>query len=484
LPGVTAPHSRRRPTALGLVSVSFVLGGLAGGAIGWQIASLELPSYRAAPTAALPAAAPAAARPLRPIAEADPVPAALPPQALVPSEPTLAAALLVEPAAPPPASPQLTAQTVTVQRGDTLSGILIRAGVAAEDTRALVAGLSEHYDPRRLRPGQELSLAFAAGEPELEAAVPASLSLSVDATTELVLERDATGGYAARTIARALAIEPALASGTIQGSLYHSARQAGLPTESLAELVKLLSWDVDFQRDIHPGDRFEVVHDLAVDGAGGLVRGQGVQFATLTLRDRTITAYRFEREDGGVEFFDAAGRPLRKWLLRTPIDGARLSSGFGPRRHPILGYSRMHRGVDFAAPTGTPIFAAGDGTVEFVGRNRGYGNYVKIRHNSEYATAYAHLSSFAKGLARGRRVRQGEVIGRVGSTGMSTGPHLHYEVIHKGEQIDPLALASLDQPPLAGAELGRFAAERARIDALRATLRREIRLAERAYLTD
>ena len=200
----------------------------------------------------------------------------------------------------------------------------------------------------------------------------------------------------------------------------------------------------------------------------------------LSLSGETLDAFRFEPQDGEIEYFDRTGRSLRKFLLRTPVDGARLSSTFGMRRHPILGYSLMHKGIDFAAPSGTPIYAAGGGRVVAAGRNGGYGNYIRVRHSGEYSTAYAHLSRFAKGVKAGQRVRQGQVIGYVGTTGRSTGPHLHYEVLRNDQQINPLEIKQPPATQLAGADLERFNEEVARIDRLRGDLPGSTQIASKA----
>jgi murein DD-endopeptidase MepM/ murein hydrolase activator NlpD len=256
----------------------------------------------------------------------------------------------------------------------------------------------------------------------------------------------------------------------ISGNFYQAARRAALPATAVDELVKLLSWDVDFQRDIHPGDRFEVILERPADTSGPVLRNTGIAYVALRLRDRAIEAYRYTNRDGSTGYYDGEGRPLRKWLLRTPVDGARLSSLFGPRRHPVLRFTRMHKGIDFAAPTGTPIFAAADGQIEVQGRNRGYGKYVRIRHGGDYSTAYAHLSRFAAGLKAGKRVQQGQVIGYVGSSGLATGPHLHYEVLKGGTQVNPMGLKLAAAGALAGPDLRRFRQVRAELDELRGNL--------------
>ena len=365
------------------------------------------------------------------------------------------------PATAAPSPP--TMAEVELRRGDTLLGVLERAGVAPSEAHAAVGTLREVADLRRLQIGQRLALALAPAGGGGDA-VLARLVLPVDPATEVHLVRGHDGGFAARSVPRPLRGETVTVAVPIADSFYAAGAAAGLPPATLAEMVKLLSWDVDFQRDIQPGDLLEAVHRRQLNAEGELAGTGELAFVGLATTGRTIAAYRFVAPDGSADYYDRDGRPLRKWLLRTPVDGARLSSGFGKRRHPILGYTRMHRGIDFAAPKGTPVFAAGAGVVEIAGRNRGYGNYVRVRHTGGYATAYAHLTRFAAGLKPGRRVEQGEVIGLVGATGLATGPHLHYEVLYRGEQVNPLTLDAMQGEPLRGNALRAFMAVRAAID--------------------
>lgn len=371
-------------------------------------------------------------------------------------------------AAPPLPLADEEEHVVTVRRGDTLLDILTRAGVQLAEAHAAIDRLREAFDPRRLKVGQEIELTFSTDDVGVRQL--ASLALDTNNAADLQLRRDEAGAFTVDTFERPRTRETALAAGDIDGSLYETARRAGLPVALLTEMIKLFSWDVDFQRDLHPGDRFEALYEWSGDEAAG---ARGLLYAALHLRGQLLHAYRFERGDGSVEYLDEAGRPLRKSLLRTPVDGARLSSRFGPRRHPVLGFTRMHKGIDFAASTGTPVFAAGDGTIEVIGRNKGHGKYIRLKHNGEYATAYAHLSRFANGLARGSRVRQGQVIGHVGSTGLSTGPHLHYEVLRNGTPINPLAVEQVVADSLSGDDLRRFRQLRAELDARRDALERD-----------
>ena len=376
----------------------------------------------------------------------------------------------VHEAAPPPPSPTATSTVsvspplaeVELRRGDTLLDILQRAGIGATEAHEAVGSLRSVTNLRRLQVGQRLGLALDPdGRPE---AMLTHLVLPLDAATEIHLVRGEDGDFAASSVDRKLRIETVAVAATIEQSFYAAGLEAGLPPATLAQMIKLLSWDIDFQRDLQPGDRLEAVYRRQLNDAGELAGAGELDFVGLATGGRTIEAYRHSAPDGRSDFYDRQGRSLRKWLLKTPVDGARLSSGFGSRRHPILGYTRMHRGIDFAAPTGTPVLAAGAGVVESAGRNRGYGNYLRLRHNRDYATAYGHLTKFAPGMRPGRRVEQGEVIGYVGATGLATGPHLHYELLVDGHQVNPLSVDLAGGEPLQGADLTRFAARRAEID--------------------
>ena len=232
----------------------------------------------------------------------------------------------------------------------------------------------------------------------------------------------------------------------------------------LVELIRAYSWDVDFQRDIRSGDTFQVMYERVYDEHGNHVHSGNIRFAQLTLSGKRHPIYRYRSKDGDDDYFDERGQSARKALMRTPIDGARLSSGFGRRRHPILGYNKMHRGVDFAAPRGTSIYAAGNGTIIKAGRNGAYGIYIRIRHNNRYSTAYGHMKGLARSARRGKRVTQGQIIGYVGTTGRSTGPHLHYEILSNGRRTNPMKIKMPSGRKLKGGALAAFQAARASID--------------------
>tara|TARA_B100000029_G_scaffold92224_1_gene82155 strand:- start:702 stop:2030 length:1329 start_codon:yes stop_codon:yes gene_type:complete len=249
----------------------------------------------------------------------------------------------------------------------------------------------------------------------------------------------------------------------IQTSLYEDGIKAKLPLAVLTDAIKLLSFDVDFQRDIQKNNIFEISYEiLSNKNRNDLAYGK-IQYVKLSLQKNNLEYFFFKTKDGFLNYFNRDGKNAQKSLMKTPIDGARLSSSFGMRKHPISGYNKLHKGLDFAAPKGTPIFAAGNGVVEYVGRNGGYGKYIRIRHNGSYKTAYAHLNSYKKGLYKGLRVNQGDVIGYVGSTGVSTGPHLHYEVIYQGKQINPKKMNLPSRKILDGEELKNFKVEVNRI---------------------
>jgi len=369
-------------------------------------------------------------------------------------------------------------QRVEVRRGDSLTTILKRAGINGQQVHSALRSLKGVYDPRGLRAGQELIVTAATHDNKPARLL--SIALDLDFDHQLVITRDADGAFTTKKIEQAKRHELVHRAGDIQGSFYLSAKRANLPGSVTDRLIRLFSWDVDFQRDIRRGDRFETVYEeVTLEKDESQVKGELV-YAGLTLRGKLIDAYLFTPDGGLRTYYDQEGRSLRKFLLRTPIDGARLSSHFGKRKHPVLGYTRMHKGTDFAAPRGTPIYAGGSGKIDKAGPNGGYGNFIRIRHSSTWSTAYAHMHKFAKGIRAGTRVRQGQVIGYVGTTGRSTGNHLHYEVLKNGQQVNPM---KMKQPPLArldGADLRAFQKERDRIDTLREQLRKAPLLTSRA----
>ncbi len=344
-------------------------------------------------------------------------------------------------------------ELLRIKPGQTLSGVFNDMGISS----ATLSRVLDHPGARevltRLRPGAEL--AFDMAQPgELR-----GLRFDRDAShrVELLL-----GGETVRekVTERATTVRTVVTSGEITSSLYVAARKAGLPASAVATMTDdIFKYDIDFDKDLQPGDRFSVVMDETWR-EGERIDTSKILAATFTTGGKTYTGFRFERGGKPAEYFDITGRPLKKSFIRMPVTYTRISSTYGMRRHPILGTIRGHKGVDYAAPTGTPIMAAGDAVVKFVGTQRGYGNVIILDHGKGYSTLYGHMSRFGK-VRTGQRINQGTVIGYVGMTGLATGPHLHYEFRVNGEQRNPASVTMPPPTPLAGAELVAFRAQTA-----------------------
>lgn len=388
---------------------------------------------------------------------------------------TLQSHLLLHPSAPvlpvtsaslPPADYE---KKVKAGRGDTLAKLLSRAGVSRSESQAAIQALSKVFNPRKFRQGQSMDVKFrllSLDSEDISSAGEKFAGLSFEPDIERIIRVTLTpeGRYVASEARKLLSRRLTKGNGIIKSSLYLASRKAGLPNDIISELIRAYSWDVDFQRDIRRDDKFDVMYEEILTKDGQFVKGGDLTYATLTLSGKQYTIYRYTDLEGHTNYYDARGRSARKALMRTPIDGARLSSGYGRRRHPVLGYTKMHKGVDFAAARGTPFYAAGDGTVTYAARKGAYGNFISIRHNSEYTTAYAHLKGFARGIRKGKRVRQGQVIGYVGTTGRSTGPHLHYEIRRSGRQTNPLRVKMPSGKTLNSKEMALFQQRRLEID--------------------
>ena len=256
----------------------------------------------------------------------------------------------------------------------------------------------------------------------------------------------------------------------IKNSLYSSAINLGIKPSIIIEFARLYGFQVDFQRDIWRDDSFQIIYEEFVNEDNKIVDTGGIIFANLNLQNNDLQLYKYEYDENKIDYFDENGKSIRKTLMKTPINGARLSSSYGKRKHPILGYTKMHTGTDFAAPMGTPIMASGDGKVIKAGWCGGGGNCVKIKHNTTYQTVYAHMSKFGRGIKKGARVKQGQIIGYVGSTGLSTGPHLHYEVIENGKKINSQKLKLPSGKILKGKERKNFELSKIKIDVLKSNL--------------
>ena len=232
-----------------------------------------------------------------------------------------------------------------------------------------------------------------------------------------------------------------LKEATVKNSIYQSLTEKGVPENTIMDFIRLFSFDIDFQREIRNENKIKIFYEVYKDQKQNYITSGKISFAEIKLHNNTYQLYRFTNEKGDlIDYFDENGKSATKALMKTPIDGARLSSGFGIRKHPILGYNRKHKGVDFAAPKGTPIMAAGTGYIEFIGTNGGAGKYIRIKHLNGYKTSYSHISKYASGMKKGFKVNQGQVIAFVGTTGLSTGPHLHYEVWFNNKRINPMTM--------------------------------------------
>ncbi len=344
-------------------------------------------------------------------------------------------------------------RVLKVGSGDTVAGILQSVGLNGAEVFRIVKAMSKHYDPRSIKAGQAISVTLEHAE---EGQSLKSLKIKMDAVRQVIVEKDEHERFSSRVDTKEIVLRKKMARASIQNSLYGSAARAGIPASLVANIIRIYSYEVDFQRDLRRGDTVELVYEVYETEDGGFARYGDILYANLGVRGEQIPVYRYEKSGGHVDYYKSDGSSLKRTLMQTPIDGGRISSGYGMRKHPVLGYNKMHKGVDFAAPSGTPIYAAGDGVIDKIGRNGGYGNYIRIKHNGTLKTAYAHMRRFSKGMTRGKRVKQGQVIGYVGTTGRSTGPHLHFEVLKNGQQINPKKIKTADRVKLAGSELKRF----------------------------
>lgn len=344
-------------------------------------------------------------------------------------------------------------RTLEIGRGETLTSRMVMAGITRTEAFRAMDALRVYVNPSKIRSGQNVTLVFARtndGERftgfELRAAPSRFVTVArSDADTFRAQVKDVEPER------QRLAIR-----GTVGDSLYESGLKAGVPAGVLATLIKNFSYSVDFQRDVKRGDKFEVLFEQGVDETGQAQGDATLIYAALQVDGRVVPIYRVAMPGNSYAYFDARGESVRKALLRTPVDSVHITSGFGMREHPLLGYTRMHKGVDFGAGYGAPIYAAGNGIVEDAGWHNGYGRYIRIRHNDKISTAYGHMSGFGRGITKGTRVAQGQIIGYVGSTGQSTGPHLHYEVLVNNVQVNPMTVSITTANTLSGPQMTAF----------------------------
>jgi murein DD-endopeptidase MepM/ murein hydrolase activator NlpD len=362
-----------------------------------------------------------------------------------------------------------------VKKGDTVTSILRDQGATPEEAKSIAATLGVRGRDGGLKEGEKLRILMAPAGPG-QRLQPYRVIVANDSAIEAVAALSDLGKYVAVDVQSMNTVTETAdnsedddddGSGVrLYQSIYETALRNKVPANVIEDMVRIYSYDVDFQRKVQPGDSFDVFYAGEDEGAS-ITEKNEVLFASLTVGGETKKYYRFQTpDDAVVDYYDEAGKSAKKFLVRKPVNNAIMRSGFGGRRHPILGYVKMHTGVDWATPYGTPIFASGNGVVEKVGWEGGYGKYVRLKHNNGYETAYGHMSAFAKGMEPGKRVRQGQVIGFVGSTGMSTGAHVHYEILVNGRFVDPMRIKLPRGRSLDGPLMASFEKERDRLDAM------------------
>jgi murein DD-endopeptidase MepM/ murein hydrolase activator NlpD len=380
-----------------------------------------------------------------------------------------APAQIQSPAPKSSASGVTSRSTIIMREREALPAALSRAGVGHDQVSLATAALADDFDVENAHPGQRLDVTLTRASEADAAPILVRLSLQTGSQARLELTPGPGGVLRLQRVDTRVYDDPSLVEGVVDGSLYLSLVGAGLSAETAAKTAAIFGRNLDLTRDLDSGDRFRLLFQQRRLADGIALGPPQLIYADLATRAGHTRLYRMPGVDGGEALVDAAGHSNSALLLRTPVQGARITSPFGMRLHPILGFSRMHQGVDFGAPSGAPVLAAGDGVVEQAGWSGGYGRWLKIRHSARLETGYAHLSGWAAGIVPGARVRQGQVVAFVGATGLATGPHLHYEVFENGVRIDPgSALLAATATPTS-AEIA-FRAQRARVDMMVSTI--------------
>ena len=359
-------------------------------------------------------------------------------------------------------------KTIKIKSGDSIQRILLKEGIPQSEINKIYSKIIKKYDLRKIQEGQAITIVFDSNNKKNISRL--SFALDNLSTAHLYANQD---DYDIKIIKKNLEKKNFLAKGVITNSLYNSASKAGVDPEIIIEFARIFGFEIDFQRDIRENDEFQILYERFEDDDGEVQKNGEIIFAYLNNNGREISLYRYKDEKNNIGYYSQDGKSIEKALMKTPINGARLSSSFGLRKHPILGYNKLHQGTDFAAPKGTPIMASGSGTIEMASWNGAYGKYVRIRHNSTYKTAYAHLSRFGKNIRRGAKVQQGQIIGYVGSTGRSTGPHLHYEVLVQNKRVNSQRLKLPSGKNLVGKEKQIFENTKEQIEELRTKLLKE-----------
>ena len=345
-----------------------------------------------------------------------------------------------------------------VKNNDTIENILKKFSVKKEEIAFVVKEIKKQ-NLSNISPGQKIKFILKKSKSKEDLEI-FKVNYPISKTTFVRIDKRKDGIQISKNVTQ-LFKRRVVVEGNITNNLYNSATSSGMEPGIIIEFARIFGFEVDFQRDIRKGDKFQVMYERYLDDRSKTVKTGKILYAFLDVNNQKIKLYRFE-EKNDFDFYDMNGKSIRKALMKTPINGARLSSPFGNRKHPILGFTKHHNGTDFAAPTGTPIMASGNGTVIKAGWCGNGGNCVRIRHNSSYTTGYGHMSKIA--TKTGRRVRQGQIIGYVGNTGMSTGPHLHYTVSHNGKFINSQKLKLPSGKILSGEERKQFEIQRIKLD--------------------
>ena len=324
-----------------------------------------------------------------------------------------------------------------VKENDTFDGLVSPFIENNQIKQKIINEINKHFNLKKLYVGQKIFLYIS----NINNNEISKIVIPLNFNTDLIVKKNKnSNAYSTNKVNLPITTELVAHKYNISKSLFEDGQRDRVPLAVLSEVIRLYSFDIDFQRDIQKGNQLEILYNVAYNEKREKVSYGDIEYANLILKNKNLEYFLFKTSDGFLDYFNKEGKNVKKTLMKTPLDGARISSSFGIRKHPISGYTKKHQGVDFAASKGTPVYAAGNGVIEFVGRNGGYGKYIRIRHNSSYKTGYAHLNGYKKGISKGIRVNQGQTIGFIGSTGRSTGPHLHYEVIYQNKQINPMTM--------------------------------------------
>ena len=357
----------------------------------------------------------------------------------------------------------VTKVELKVRNGDSIQRILYDQKISPADVNNVINALRREYNIGTLRNDQKVYLII---KREKNGNFVSRLTVNIDNITSVHVFLNKDNVYETKRVTKILTKKNHLVETTIDRGIYRTAKQSGIENSIVAQFARLYGFEVDFQRDLKKNDKIKIFYERYLDDDGVPQRTGNIIYSEITNVERNIILYRYEYPNGSIAYFTPEGKSIEKSLMRTPINGAKLSSRYGFRIHPILGYNQMHQGTDFAAPIGTPVMASGAGTVEYSGWKGGYGKFISIRHSAVYQTNYAHLQDYAKGIRRGAKVQQGQVIGYLGSTGSSTGPHLHYEVVVNGKKENSQTLKLPSAAPLEGNNKNLFEIQKRNIDNL------------------